>query len=119
MATVGFTQAFSQTTLDAAIVNGDKVYWSSNGTTQNTHVAATAIAAWTASTAADPAVRVNTSAVDSAACDADTQTFTHFAIYDSAGTTQKTEYTALGSPRTLMTGDKLSIAAGAIQVTLT
>jgi GTP cyclohydrolase III len=115
----GFTTAFARTTLDSAIVNGDKVAWSENGTSQSAHVAATAIAAWDASTNADPALRKNTAAVDSAACDADSITITHFAVYDSAGTTQKTDWTALGSPRTLMTGDKLTIAAQAIVVSLT
>lgn len=115
----GFTTAFSRTTLDSAIVDGDKVQWSENGSSASAHVAATAIAAWDASTNADPAVRSNTGATESAACDADAITITHFAIFDTTGATQKTDWTALTASRTLDTGDKLSIAAGAIDVTLT
>lgn len=115
----GFTTAFSRTTLDSAIVDNDIVRWSENGSSASTHVAATTIAGWDASTDADPAVRQNTSATESAACDADSITISHFAVYNSAGTTQKTDWTALTASRTLNTGDKLSIAAGAIKVTLT
>ena len=115
----GFTTAFSRTTLDAAIVDGDKIHWSENGSSDSTHVAATTVTAWDASTDADPAVRSNTGALTSAACDADSITISHFAIFDSAGTTQKTDYTALDSSRSLDTGDTLSIAANAIEVTLT
>ena len=114
----GFTTAFSRTTLDSAIVNGDHVCWSENGSTKSSNLAGTAIAAWDAATNADPAVRANTNAVDSAAASAGC-TITHFAVYDSTETTQKTDWTALDSSRTLLSGDKLSIAAGAIEVTLT
>lgn len=116
----GFTTAFSRTTLDAAIVNGDVIRYSENGSSAGTHVAATSIAAWTAATNADPAHRVNTAAVDSAGCDADTITISHFAIWDSASAVQKTDWVALGGgSRVLMTGDKISWAAGAIDVTMT
>jgi len=115
----GFTKAFARTTLDSAIVDGDKVQWSENGSSATTHIAATAIAAWDASTDADPTVRQNTGATESAACDADDVTITHYAIYNSAGSTQKTDWTAVDTQKTYDTGDKISIAAGAIKVTLT
>ena len=114
----GFTTAFSRTTLDAAIVNGDTIKWSENGTSESASLAATAIAAWTASTNADPAHRVNTAAVDTAAASG-ACTITHYSVYDSGGTTQKTDWTTLATPRTLAIGDKITIAAGAIDVTLT
>lgn len=114
----GFTTAFSRTTLDSAIVNGDHVRWSENGSSASANLAGTAIAAWDASTNADPAVRQNTGAVDTAAASAGC-TITHYSVWDSTETTQKTDWTALDSSRTLVLGDKLSLAAGAIKVTLT
>jgi len=114
----GLTTAFSRTTLDSAIANGDIVKWSENGSSASGNLAATAIAAWDAATSADPAVRQNTAAVDSAAASTGC-TITHFAVYDSGGTTQKTDWTTVTLQRTLLTGDKLNIAAGDIKVTLT
>ncbi len=116
----GFTTAFSRTTLDGAIVNGDVIRYSENGSSASTHVAATAIDAWDASTNTDPALRRNTNAVDSAACDADSITISHFSIWNSGSTVQKTDWVALGGgSRTLMTGDKISWAAQSIAVSLT
>ena len=115
----GFTTAFARTTLDAAIVDGDVILWSENGSSETTHVAGTAVAGWDASTDADPTIRDNTSALESAACDADSITITHFSIFDTTGATQKTDWTALTAPRTLDTDDTLTVAAGAIDVTLT
>lgn len=116
----GFITAFARTTLDAAIVNGDVVRYSENGSSASTHVAATTIAAWTASTDADPAHRVSTAAVDSAGCDADTIAISHFSVWSTGSAAQKTDWVALGGgTRTLMTGDKISWAAGAIDVTMT
>ena len=115
----GFTTAFSRTTLDSAIVNGDHVRYSENGSSASANVAATAIAAWDASTNADPAVRQNTGAVDSAAAGAGC-TITHYSVWDSTDTTQKTDWTAFtGGSQTLALGDKISWAAGACKVTLT
>ena len=116
----GFTVAYARTQLDAGIVNGDVLRYSENGAAASTHVAATSIAAWTAATNADPAHRVNTGAVDSAGCDADTISITTFSVWDSASAVQKTDWVALGGgTRVLMTGDKISWAAGAIDVTMT
>jgi hypothetical protein len=116
----GFTTAFSRTTLDSAIVNGDVVRYSENGSSASTHVAATSIAAWDASTNADPALRKNTNAVDSAGCDADSITITTFSVWDSGSSVQKTDWVALGGgSRVLMTGDKISWAAQAISVSMT
>ena len=116
----GFTTAFSRTTLDSAIVNGDVVRYSENGSSASTHVAATSIAAWDASTNADPAHRKNTAAVDSAGSDADNIAISHFSVWDSGSSVQKSDWTVLGGgTRTLMIGDKISWAAGAIDVTMT
>lgn len=116
---MSFTIAFAQTTLTSAIVAGDRIHWSSNGSTENANLAPTSIAAWKAATAADPSVRATDGVYESAPCGADGQTITHFAVFNSTGATQKTSYVALTTPRTLNTGDCLSIADGAIAVTLT
>lgn len=119
----GFTTAYSRTVLDAQLVNSDYIAWSENGSSESANLARTAIADlgnWAAATNADPAVRANTSAGLTAACSGDAKTISHFAVFSAdVGGTQKTDWTALTSPRTLSTGDKLSIAAGAIGVTLT
>jgi hypothetical protein len=115
----GFTTAFSRTTLDAAIVNGDVIRYSEDGASATTHVAATSIAGWDASTDADPTLRKNTSAVDSAACDADAVVITHWSIWNSGSTVQKTDWVAFSPSETLNTGDKLAWAALACVVTLT
>ena len=116
----GFTTAFSRTTLDGAIVNGDVIRYSENGSSASTHVVAMAIAAWDASTSADPALRKNTAAVNSAACDADSITFTTWSVWDSTSTTQKTDWTAFtNGNKTLMTGDQISWAAQSIVVSMT
>jgi hypothetical protein len=116
----GFITAYARTTLDSAIVNGDVVRYSEDGANASTNIAATSIAAWDAATDADPAVRQNTAAVDSAACDADAQTFSHYSVWDSSSTTQKTDWTAFtGGSEVCNTGDKISWAAGALKVTLT
>lgn len=116
----GLTTAFSRTILDAAIEDTDYIAWSANGSSETANLARTAVVGWDASTNADPAVRDNTSALLSAAA-SDTVTVSHFAIYSAATEgTQKTDWTALtGGSRALVAGDKLSIAAGAIAVTLT
>lgn len=116
----GFTTAYSRTVLDDAIDNTDYIAWSANGSSETANLARTAVTEWDASTDTDPAVRSNTGALLSAAA-SDTVTVSHFAVY-SAETegTQKTDWTALtGGSRALLAGDKLSVAAGAIDVTLT
>jgi hypothetical protein len=116
----GFTTAFSRTTLDTAIANTDYIAWSANGSSETANLARTAATAWTASTDADPCLRKNTGALLSAAA-GDTVTVSHFAVYSAAADgTQKTDWTALtGGSRALVAGDKLSIAADAIVVSLT
>lgn len=115
----GLTVARSQAILDAEFVNADYIGWSANGSSEFASLARTAITAWDASTSADPAVRDNTSALTSAAASAG-GTISHFAIFSaSTAGTQKTDWTALGTSRTLATGDQLTVAAGAIAVTLT
>jgi hypothetical protein len=116
----GFTTAFARTTLDAAIIDGDVIRYSENGSSASAHVAATEIAGWTASTDADPTVRSNTAEVESAACDADDVTFTHWSIWDSASSVQKTDWTVFASgDKVLDTGGTIIWAAAGIDVTMT
>jgi hypothetical protein len=115
----GLTTARAQAILDAEFVNTDYIGWSTNGSSEWANLARTAIGAWNAATSADPAVRDNTNALTSAACSAD-GTVSHFAIFSaSTAGTQRTDWTALSSPRSLISGDVVNIAAGAIDVTLT
>lgn len=120
----GLTTTESQLTLDARFPTTgatDYVAWSTNGTAETGILARTAIGAtgWAAATAADPSVKANNAALTSAAASGG-GTVTHFAIYSaSSGGTQRTDWTALGTSRTLVAGDKLTAAIGAIAVTLT
>ena len=120
----GLTTTESQATLDARFpVTGgtDYIAYSVNGTSEFAGLTRTAIGAtgWAAATAADPSVKANANALTSAAATAG-GTVTSFAIYSaSTAGTQRTDWTALASPRTVAPGDQLTHAAGAIAVTLT
>ena len=115
----GFTNAYSATVLDAQLASGDYIAWSTNGSSETANLARTAIGGWASATNADPSSKSNSGALQSAAASG-AATVTHFAIYSaSTAGTQKTDWTALSSSRTLATGDKLDIAANAIAVTLT
>ena len=123
----GLTQTLQQNTLDDSVLfptSGatDHIAYSTNGTTESTAVIAarTPIGAtgWAAATAATPSVKANNAALTSAAAVAG-GTITHFAIYSALTSgTQKTDWTALASSRTLVTSDQLTWAIGAVSVTL-
>lgn len=115
----GLTQARQQAVLDGEFAAGDYFAWSEDGLAETSHVARTAVSAWTAASAATPSVKSNNGALLSAACDADAITITHFSVFSAAvAGTQRIDWTALDDSRTLDTGDKLSIAANALEVTL-
>ena len=120
----GYTTAYAQTVLDWAhptSANGDYVAYSANGSSESGSFARTAIGAtgWAAATAADPSVKANNGILTSAAASSGA-TITHFAVWSavSAGT-QKTDWTTLTASRTVLTGDTLQWAIGALQITLT
>jgi hypothetical protein len=120
----GLTNGESQATLDARFPTTggtDHIAYSVNGTSEFAGLARTPIGAtgWSAATAADPSVKANANALTSAAASSG-GTVTHFAIYSAltAGT-QRTDWTTLAASRTVATGDQLTHAASAIQVTLT
>jgi hypothetical protein len=120
----GLTNAESQATLDARFPTSggtDYIAYSTNGTSEFAGLARTAIGAtgWAAATSADPSVKANANALTSAAASSG-GTVTHFAIYTaSSGGTQRTDWTLLGTSRTVATGDQLTWAIGACTVTLT
>lgn len=120
----GMTIAESQATLDARFPTtggGDYIAWSVNGTSEFASLARTAVGAtgWAAATSADPSVKANASALTTAAASG-AGTVSHYAVYSAvtAGT-QRTDWTALGTARALLTGDQLTVAIGALTVTLT
>ena len=120
----GLTNAASAQALDSLFpTSGGTSYiaYSTNGTSEASILTRTAVGAtgWAAATSADPSVKANANALTSAAATG-SGTVTHFAIYSAAtGGTQRTDWTALSSSRTVATGDTLSWAVGALQVTLT
>ena len=120
----GLTNAESVATLDARFPTTgatDYIAWSANGTSETGSLARTAIGAtgWAGATNADPSVKANANALTTAAASAGV-TVTHFAIYSAAsGGTQRTDWTALAASRPLSTGDQLTVAVGALAVTLT
>lgn len=120
----GLTTAESKATLDARFPTSggtDYIAYSTDGSTEFAGLARTAIGAtgWAAATTADPSVKANSTTLTSAAATG-AGTVTNFAIFTAAtGGTQRTDWTALTTSRTLATGDQLSWAIGAVSVTLT
>lgn len=120
----GLTTTESQATLDARFPTSgatDYIAYSTDGSSETGILARTAVGAtgWAAATSADPSVKANSGSLTSAAASG-SGTVTHFAIYSaSSGGTQRTDWTALTSSRTVGTGDTLTWAAGALAVTLT
>ena len=119
----GLTQARQVAILNTEFPNSgstDHIAWSSNGTSESSALARTAIGAtgWATATSADPSVKANNSALTSAAASG-SATITHFAIFSAAsGGTQKTDWQALASSRAVVSGDTLQVAIGAIAITL-
>lgn len=122
----GLTTAESQATLDARFPTSggtDNIAWSTNGTTETGILGRTAVGAtgWAAATSADPSVKATANALTTAVASG-SGTITHFAIFSaSTGGTQRTDWTALTSPsggQPVVSGNTLSIAVGAISVTL-
>jgi hypothetical protein len=119
----GLTQAEQQATLDARFPTTgatDYIAYSTNGTTEFASLARTPIGAtgWAAATAATPSVKANNAALTSAAASG-AGTITHVAIYSAvtAGT-QRTDWQAVGTSRTVASGDVVTLAIGAFAITL-
>lgn len=120
----GLTTAESQATLDARFPTSggtDFIAWSTDGSTEFTGLARTAVGAtgWAAATSADPSVKANSTALTTAAATG-AGTVTSFAIFTaSTAGTQRTDWTALTASKAVAIGDQLTAAIGAISVTLT
>jgi len=120
----GLTTVESQATLDARFPTTggtDYIAWSTDGSTEFTGLARTAIGAtgWASATSADPSVKANSAALTSATATG-AGTVSHFAIYSaSTSGTQRTDWTALTASKTLAIGDQLTAAIGDIKITLT
>lgn len=120
----GLTNAESAATLDARFPTSgatDYIAYSTNGTSEWAGLARTSVGAtgWASATVADPSVKANANALTSAAAST-SGTVTHFAIYDaSTSGNQRTDWTAFTSSRSLVSGDKIAHAVGAVTVTLT
>lgn len=120
----GLTNAESVATLDSRFPTSgatDYIAWGNAGA-EVAFLARTAIGAtgWAAATNADPSIKANSAALTSAAATAAGGTVSQFAIYTaSSGGTQRTDWTNLTTSRTLAAGDQLTVAIGAIAVSLT
>jgi len=120
----GFTNTESQSTLDARYPTSgatDYIAYSANGSSETASLARTAVGAtgWAAATAADPSVKANNAALTSATASG-AVTITHFSIYNaSTSGTQRTDWQAVTTSKTLAIGDTVTWAIGALQVTLT
>lgn len=119
----GLSQAEQVATLDARFPTSggtDYIAYSANGTSETGVLARTAVGAtgWAAATAATPSVKANGSALTSAAASG-SATITHFAVFSaSTGGTQRTDWTALTASKAVASGDQLTWAVGALQITL-
>lgn len=120
----GLTNAEAKATLDVRFPTTgatDYVAYSEDGSAELVGLARTSVGAtgWAAATTADPSVKANANALTSAAATAGI-TISHFAIFTaSTGGTQRTDWTAVASNRTLGVGDTVQWQAGELRVTLT
>jgi hypothetical protein len=116
----GFNNAESAAALDLVVTNirYTHIGWSDDGATESEDVARTAVT-WKAATSADPSVKANDGALESAAASG-ACTITHWAAF-SAGTegTQRIDWTALDTAVPLIIGGKIEVADGALEITLT
>jgi hypothetical protein len=119
----GLTNAEAQATLDIRFPTTggtDYIAYSANGTSETGVLARTAIGAtgWAAATAADPSVKANANALTSATASGGA-TITHFAVFSaSTGGTQRTDWTAVTSAKTVASGDTVTWAPGALSISL-
>lgn len=120
---MGYTAAYAKDTLDRnhpTTANTDHVGYSTNGTSETSALARTAVGAtgWAAATTATPSVKANGTALTSAAASG-AGTITHFAVFSAAtGGVQKTAWEPLAASRTVASGDTVTWAAGDLKVTL-
>ena len=124
---MGFTSAEAAATLDVRFATGastDYIAWSADGSNETASLARTSVGSWAAATVADPSVKANSAIITTAAATGSV-TVSHGRIMTaSSGGTARTDWEPLRvggtpTPRALLTGDALTIAIGAHQITLT
>lgn len=114
----GFTQARQQAILDAELVAGDYIAFSTNGTSETANVPRMAIVAWSAASAATPSVKSNSGALVSPAATG-AAVVTHGAVFSaSTAGTQKSDWQALAASKTLGIGDTLQFPIGTVTFSL-
>lgn len=119
----GLTQAMQQQALDNVFPTSsstDHIAYSANGTSETGSLARTAVGAsgWAAATAATPSIKSNNAALTSATATG-AVVVTHAAIFSaSSAGTQKTDWQALNSSKTLAIGDSITWAIGDFDITL-
>ena len=119
----GLSQSAQQTALNAVFATSastDHIAYSENGTSETSALARTAIGAtgWASATAATPSVKANNGELTSAAASG-AATITHAAIFSASSSgTQKTDWEALDSPKTLAAGDTITWGIGDVVITL-
>lgn len=119
----GLTTTEAAATLDARFPTtggGDYVAYSTDGSSEFSGLARTEVGAtgWAAATTADPSVKANAADITSAAA-TDAGTITHTAIFSAAtGGSQRTDWQAVTTSRTVAVGDQVKHAAGDLQITL-
>lgn len=120
----GLTQVEQVATLDVRFpvaAATDHVAYSINGTTEMAGLARTPIGAtgWAAATAATPSVKANNAALTSAVVTGAGGLIGYIAVYSAvtAGT-QRTDWTAVAAAKTVAAGDVVTLAIGAVAITL-
>jgi len=115
---MSMTQAMQQQALDNVFVDTDYIAWASDSSGTLSAVARTAVTDWTNASAATPSVKENASALTSAVATGPTDV-THWATFSaSTGGVQKSTWEPVDNPRSLLTGDTLTVAAGSLRHTL-
>jgi len=116
----GFNNAESAAALDLVVTNVRYPYigWSADGSAETDKLARTAVT-WKSATVANPSVKANDGALESAGASGSV-TISHWAAF-SAETegTQRIDWTELDTPVPLITGGKIEVADGALEITLT
>lgn len=118
---MALTNARMKAMVDTELASGNHTHigFSANGTSETAslgRLAVSTLGGWTTPTAADPYEPANTSAGESAAASGDV-TISHWATFNAASSgTQGTIWIPVtGTDPALVTGGKLSIAAGALK----
>ena len=116
-----FTQAGQQFILDAAFPTGSTAHavgWSTNGTSQWSGLARTAIGNYAAATATNPSLKSNSAKLTSAASTA-AGTVTHYAVFTAtSGATQLSVWKPLTAGVAVALGGKLEVDAGDLDLSV-